>query len=436
MKALTERILHYTILIVVTIFSAIVMWKLSAKSQMAESHMEAATRPLSAIAIPKAPVAVEPLAVETCEIYSTYAGKIQPWEIYQVGFEVPGRVLQLGVNAAGKPLDEGDRVVAGQILALMDDRVFVARKEEAAARVAQANSDLERAQQVRVNSPSALSAAEIQRLVTEVALAKAQLQVAVKNLEDATLTSPVDATISKRMIKSGESVGGNQIVFELVQDDKVLLVVDVPESQIRELENRQREVAECRQNASQTTDVEACVFRARVHLEGTDSFGNSWPELFGEVYHIPEVADTRTGLFPVEIELANEDHHLRSGMVATADVVTNRVRGYSIPEVAVLFRAHRAYLFSVEQERADMEVLYWNLGSAKVYRARQIELPQWVDQGPRIVVPAESVDLENAITRGQYRLSDGQLVRVVDSPSVPPAVAVSTQPTTSGPSER
>ncbi len=436
MKALTERILHYTILIVVTIFSAIVMWKLSAKSQLAESHAELGARPLSTIAVPKAPVAVTPLEVETCEIYSTYAGKIQPWETYQVGFEVSGRVLQLGENAIGQPLDEGDRVTKGQVLALMDDRVFSARKEEAAARVAQAESDLERAQQVRQSSPSALSAAELQRLVTEVALAKSQLQVAVKNLEDATLRSPVNATISKRMIKAGESVGGNQLVFELVQNDKVLLVVDVPESQIRELETRQREVAECQKNASQQEDAESCVFRARVHLEGTDSFGSSWPELSGEVYRIPEVADTRTGLFPVEIKLTNEDRHLRPGMVATADVVTVRVPGYSIPEAAVLFRAHRAYLFSVEQERAEMELLYWNLGSAKVYRARQIELPQWVEQGPRIVVPAEAVELENAIVRGQFRLSDGQLVRIVDSPSITPTVAATTTSTTSGSSER
>lgn len=377
-------------------------------------------------------MAVESLEVETCEIYSTYAGKIQPWETYQVGFEVPGRVYRLGENEAGQPLDEGDRVVKGQVLALMDDRVFVARKDEAAARVAQAESDLDRAQQVRQTSPSALSAAELQRLVTEVALAKSQLQVAVKNLEDATLRAPVDATISKRMVKSGESVSGNQIVFELVQNDKVLLVVDVPEAQIRELETRQREVAECRGNVTRQEDAESCVFRAHVHLEGTDSFGNSWPELSGEVFRIPEVADSRTGLFPVEIELANDDRHLRPGMVATADVVTARLPGYAIPEAAVLFRAHRAYMFAVEPERAEMELLYWNLGSAKVYRARQIELPQWVDQGPKIVVPADSVELENAIVRGQFRLSDGQLVRIVDSPTITPTVAASSSSIKSG----
>ena len=412
------------------------MWKLSAKSHQNEFHADGRVRPLAPIAIPKAPVAVEHLEIQTCEIFSTFAGKIQPWETYQVGFEVPGRVYRLGENEAGKPLDEGDRVTQGQVLALMDDRVFMARKEEAEARVSQAESDLQRARQVRQSSPSALSEAELQRLITDLAMAKSQLQVAEKNLEDATLRSPVDATISKRMVKSGESVGGNQIVFELVQNDKVLLVVDVPESQIRELENRQREVTDCIQSAVVQEDAETCVFRARVHLEGTDSFGNSWPELSGEVYRIPEVADPRTGLFPVEIELPNAERHLRPGMVATADVVTARVPGYSIPESAVLFRAHRAYMFSVEPERADMELLYWNLGSAKIYRAQQIELPQWVDQGPNIIVPADSVELNNAIVRGQFRLSDGQLVRIVDSPKSSPAVAASPPSSIGGSSER
>jgi hypothetical protein len=103
--------------------------------------------------------------------------------------------------------------------------------------------------------------------------------------------------------------------------------------------------------------------------------------------------------------------------------VTNRIQGYAVPEVAVLFRSHQAHLFTVDRERTEMEMLYWNLGSATLHRARRVEISQWVDQGPTIVIPANSVELENVIVRGQFRLSDEQLVRIVDDSGFEPQVA-------------
>ncbi|NOY28806.1 MAG: hypothetical protein GXP28_01125, partial [Planctomycetes bacterium] len=277
MKALTEKILHYLLLVGVTVFAVGVMWQLSFKEKVSKSNFEQLTRPLATVAAAKSPVAIRPLRVELCEITSTYAGKIQAWETYQVGFEVPGRVLELGKNEAGEPLDEGDLVVEGQVLALLDDRVHRARESEAAARFEQASADLRRAEQIRATRPSALTESELQRLKTDLALARAQQEVAAKNLDDATLKSPVNATISKRMIKSGESVVAHKIVFELVENDNVLLVVDVPESHIRELEARVRKIKENLASAEDDSDPEDRVFRAHVRLEGRDRFGNPWP---------------------------------------------------------------------------------------------------------------------------------------------------------------
>ena len=415
MKAFTEKLLHYLVLIVVTAFAVVVMWNLSSRGKASKKRVEQHVRPLSTVAIPKAPVAIEPLQVEMCEITSTYAGKIRAWETYQVGFEVAGRVFKLGYNQSSQPLDAGDQVEAGQMLAMLDDRVFRARKDEAEARVEQANSDLERAKRIRESNPSAVTESELQSRITDLAMAQAQYDVAVKNLEDATLVAPVNATISKRLIKPGESVGNNQQVFELVENQDVLLVVDVPESHIRELEERNRIIERNQLEADNgNTDIEELVFQAHVNLQGHDRFGNPWPVLDGEVYHIPEVADPRTGLFPMEIRLPNAGRLLRPGMVATADVVIARIPGYRLPESAVIFRERKAHLFTVSKEPAEMEMLYWNLGLTDIYRAQQVDIKQWVDQGVHIVLPAEDASLDSVVVRGQFRLADNQLVRVVD----------------------
>jgi len=339
MKTLTEKIAHALVLGAVTVFAMVVMWRLSAKEHFRDQQAETPIRSLPAVAAPKSPVVLASVQVQMCEIISTYAGKIQPWETYLIGFPSTGRIVSLGTHRSGRPLDEGDRVQAGQVLAKMDDRVFLANKSEAAAQVEKVTSDLQRAQRVRLANRSAVSDSELQKWVTDLARAHAQYEIAVKNLDDATLHAPVDATISKRMIKSGESVSPNQIVFELIENHDVLLVVDVPETQIRELEQRKRAIAAAPRDT---------VFRAYVQLEGRDRFGTPWPRLEGEVYRIPEVADTRTGLFAVEIRLSNSDRLLRPGMVATADIVTSRIPGYPIPEAAIIFRQRRAYLFTID----------------------------------------------------------------------------------------
>ncbi|MCA9238460.1 MAG: efflux RND transporter periplasmic adaptor subunit, partial [Planctomycetales bacterium] len=330
-------------------------------------------------------------------------------------------------NAAGRPLDDGDRVEAGQVLAVLDDRVFRAQRSEAMARVEQTTTELERWQRARAQNAGSVSETVLQQAVTNLALAQAQFETASKNLEDATLRSPVAATISRRLIHPGESVAPNQIVFELLQNDDVLLVVSVPESRVRELQRRQREVEQLRRETSLTAaeddaPPEVAVFRAHVKLEGRDQFGRAWPAIDGEVFRIAEAANPQTTLFDVEVQLDNRQRLLRPGMVGTARLVVDRVLGYEIPASAVLYRGNRAFVFTVDSRPAPLELLYWSLGEAPVYHARRVELSHWSDQGDVVVAPASDVVLDNVITRGQYRLADGQPVRLASElPPVEPA---------------
>ncbi|MEM9353130.1 MAG: efflux RND transporter periplasmic adaptor subunit [Planctomycetota bacterium] len=408
MKAKLEKLLHYAVLIVVTLVAGWVMWFLSSKEKGSDLAAQE-PRPLALVAQQKAPVELLPVSVRQCEIVSTFAGKIRPWETYQIAFEVPGRVQALGTGHRGQELDEGDRVEAGQVLARLDDRVYRAQKSEAAARIELAQSELKRAEEANRNSRTAVSETQVQQFITDLALAKAQHEVAIKNLDDATLEAPVAAAISRRMIKTGESVNAHQMVFELVENDRVLLVVDVPESQVRELENRDRELREQRADPGGAAE-----FVAHVRMEGRDRFGRPWPAVDGRVHHIAEVADERTGLFQVEIELDNRDGMLRPGMVATADIVTGVVPGYTVPDAAVIFRGREAHLFTVDREPADMEVLYWQLGTTEIHRARRVPLRQWVDLGETVIIPAEDIQIDSVIVRGQYRLADGQIVRPIN----------------------
>lgn len=410
MKRAFARVGEYTLLTLLTAFAVGVMWWASSKSdESAAAGESAAVTAVPVSAQPRTLVKAAPVRAAMRDVVIRYSGKIQPWETYSLGFEVGGRVATLGENAGGRPLDEGDRVAAGQVLARLDDRVLRAQLAEAVANFELAASEMQRTRGAR----SVLSESEYDNAVAARSQALATQQVAEKRLEDTLLTSPVAGTISRRWIEAGESVGANEAVFEVVENDRLRLVLNVPEARVRELELRRRAVQQARSEGSPTSQEDA-VFRAHVRLEGADLYGRPWPPIDAEVYRIAETADMVTGLFEVEIEVDNRGGLLRPGMVATADLVTDRLYAYELPEAAVLFRQGQTYTFAVEEQPVDLEVMFWDVGDTPVQRARRLDLTRWVDQGETVLVPAEGVDLPSVVTRGQERLRDGQLVRVVD----------------------
>jgi RND family efflux transporter MFP subunit len=428
MRQIAQRVFRYTTLVVMTLTATALMWWASIRTENDGTAGRPEVAPVAAVAQPKPTVAVTTLSVEMCELSATFTGKIRPWEVFSLGFEVPGRVVELGQNQAGRPLDDGDPVASGQLLAQLDDRVFKAQKSEAVARLEQATTDMNRARAIRERNPGAISETEFQAQLTQLALARAQQEMALKNLDDTTLVAPVDSTIARRYVNVGESVQAHQMAFELLEDSTMLLVVDVPESEVYDLESRLRVVGALGKDfSSHSGDAEDRVFRAYVTLEGRDRFGRQRPEIPAEVHLIAQMADTRTGLFEVEIRVPNEDRSLRAGMVARARIVVDRVRGYQIPEAAVLFRGDEAYVFAVGQREVPLSVMFWDAADSLVHEVHRVKLERWIEQGDLIFVPEQEYAFEQIVVRGQQRLADGQVVRVVAPNSkAPPPLPEST----------
>ncbi len=402
---------RYLFLVLITLFASAVMWWVS-QSNVEDTNLSNSSGKASVptIALPKSLVFSQQLTPTMSEVKIRYSGRIQAWEHYSLGFEIGGRVAELGKNSEGIELDDGDRVTKGQIIARLDDRVLRARVDEAIAQFELAGSDLERSRRIRESTPGAYSESDYQNDLTQFALRKAAQEIANKNLEDAVLTSPVDGIIYRRMVETGESVNPHTTIFEIVEDDRLRLILNVPESRIRELEMRRREVAQSRNDPN--APEEETVFKAYVKLEGTDVRGREWPPIEAEVRHISAMADDATGLFEIEVLIPNQEGLLRPGMVATAELVTDRIMAYQVPEPSVLFRAGRTYLFTLDPSVAENKVMFWDVGEGEIWKSRRIEVHDWIDQGEILLLPASSYQFEHLVTRGHQRLRNGELVRV------------------------
>lgn len=334
-----------------------------------------ATKELPVETLPKAIVTVMDVAKEPIDITDRYSGMVRPWERYTLAFEVAGRVRELGTNASGAALDEGDAVAKNQVIAQLDDRLLVAQLRESVANLEQAQSELQRATDLRERDVKSITAAEYQKLVTDVALGEARREIAQKRLDDATLRSPVDGVISKRMLNSGESINMHMPVYEIIEVDRVLLVVGVPESRVRSIKEGQP---------------------VRVQFTGRDRFRREAAAVDGQVFRVSQTADDKTGLFEIEVEIPNGERAIRPGLIGVGEIVVERMDGFRVPFSSVVFRDQKALIFSVGKDG----------------RAHPWELTHWVEQGADVVFDDLPEDMRRVVVRGQHRLMDGREVEL------------------------
>ena len=337
----------------------------------------------------KTSVAVIEVTPEHVEVVHAYPGKVIERDRFQFAFELPGRIIALGVNDRGEPLDKGDHVRAGQELAYLDTVSLRADLEQAQSNWNTLAQSKARADEMRARGSGLMSDDEYDTRVQQLADAKAMLDRVNKSLENSTLRSTVDGIISRRFLKPGESVNAHQTVFEVLEMDPMLLVVGVPDSRVLNIRPGQR---------------------VYITLEARDEFGRPLQELEGTVSHISPAGSQQTSLFDVEVLVANPNYELRSGLIATAQIVVDQFEGYRLPHDSVIFRESETFLYAVDE------------------RSKAVKLPlnNWVQQGPDVIVPELPEPLRTVVVRGHRRLVDGrdvEVVEVLERGSSPPLTA-------------
>ncbi len=193
------------------------------------------------------PLTVEILTVEkrmeTREFSLT--GEIVARDPVEVSFPTGGRLADV-------PIEAGDRVAAGAVLARLDAvqqeqalRAAQAALASAQADYNQAKDDFDRQESLlergattrlaRDNAEDAFSIAE-----GNLAQAEAQFDLARKSLDDTVLKAPKDATVIEKLGEPGEVVGAAQSVVRLALGAEFDAVFDVPEALLIDAKDQRR----------------------------------------------------------------------------------------------------------------------------------------------------------------------------------------------------
>ena len=289
-------------------------------------------------------------------------GTIEPWTRLELMAKVSGAIVEVRVR-------EGDRVTAGQALAMLEPDEYRIGLDAARAAYALAQSDYERSRamhKTKVVPVAALDAASAQLRSTRAEMERAELQLA-----RCTITAPMDAVIKRLDAKVGLFLNVGDPLAELLAIDRVKAVIGIPESDV---------------------DAVRRIGQVSMTLQALDN-----REVIGRRLFVAPAPDSTAHLFRFEAALDNPEHAILPGMFFRARIVKRHIeQALAVPPYALVSRDNQQFVFVAEGETARKQLV--KLG---VIEQWQVQITEGLNPGDKILI------------EGHREVEDGQPIKVI-----------------------
>jgi multidrug efflux system membrane fusion protein len=150
----------------------------------------------------------------------SYPGQVRASRRVDLAFKVAGPLVEL-------PVEEGQDVKRGQLIARILPRDFKIRLEQAKAKALEAEQQYQRYRDLYVKKQ--VSKADFDKYKSQRDVAVARQEDAQNALKDTNLKAPFNGNIAKRYVENFEEVQAKQPIVFLQDISKVELLVNVPE---------------------------------------------------------------------------------------------------------------------------------------------------------------------------------------------------------------
>lgn len=301
-------------------------------------------------------------------------GSVVAWQDMVIGIEVGGlRVVEV-------PIEEGDRVVRGQLLARLDDALPAAQAAQAEAAVTEAEAvltlaqaDLRRSTELARTESVARQTLEqrqsvVRQMEAKLLASRARRDEAMARLAQTRILAPDAGIVARRSILPGAVAQPGQEVARLIRDGRLELDARVPELAL----------AAVRPGLPVRVRHGAVEIEARVRAVA------------------PIVAnDNRLGIVHIALPAGSG---LQLGMFAQAEILPAATAVLTVPQEAVVYREGRPAVFVLPDDRERVALRAIRTGER---RDGMVEVAEGLAIGERVVAS------------GAGFLSDGDLVRVV-----------------------
>ena len=312
----------------------------------------------------KAPTRVKTVMVspESTNNTQTYVGIVEEREGTAVSFTSMGMVKRM-------PVSEGQIVSKGQLIAEIDDTQARSMLNGAEAQMTQANDALKRYKMLY--DKGSLPEVQWVEIQSKVAQAKAQLEIAQKNLADCRLIAPVSGIIGRKQIGVGETVLPSQAVVNILDISSVKVKVAIPEAEISHI------------NAQTPSSIRVDAINQRFQ---------------GGRIEKGVQADALTHTYDIRIHVANNDHKLLPGMVASVSFLsmpTQQTEQITLPVTSL-------------QKKADGSLFVWTIAPDNTAHRTTVNIGH--TQGNHVSITSGLQTGQRVVTEGYQKLSEGTKV--------------------------
>lgn len=187
-----------------------------------------------------------------------FFGRVKARQTVDLAFQVAGQILQI-------PMEEGQPIKAGELIAELDLEPFELSLARAQAQLKQAEDDFERLSTLGRNTVSQVS---IDDAETDVSLNRIDVRDAERELRLATLRAPFDGIVAQRIVPSFSTISAGTPVIRLHDMSDLRVEIEVPEVlfqragrdpdvqiQVEFAANSQRYDLEFREVVAETTQI-------------------------------------------------------------------------------------------------------------------------------------------------------------------------------------
>ena len=311
----------------------------------------------------KTNVRIKQVNLESLSIQSTYVGYLLPYKRVLMRSEIDGVIEKID-------FEEGDEITKGKRLVDISTKE---RRLKLKIAITDSNlADINIKRDKKLAAQNLIPNAQLDQTKTRAESASLNKELAEISLNKSLISSPLKGTIKTRHIKVGEFVRKGDKLVEILDIDKILVKVNIPEQEILSIQ------------VGQNVEVALYIMEKKTFL--------------GRVKNIGLEADSSNRTFPVEILVDNKERQLRAGMLARATFTKNVDQDQIvIPRHTVLERDQGRVVYVFEDGKAFRRDITIGLSQLD-----QVQVVQGLNKGELIVV------------EGHTKLTDGEEVNVVN----------------------
>ena len=300
-----------------------------------------------------------------------------------LSFKVGGTINRLNVK-------EGDQIIAGQLIAVLDDTDYILQSDQTKANLTQAEVQMQNAKSiydrmsklyetgsVSVNDYEQAKAA-YESTNAGASSARKQVQLAEQRVNYTRLRAPIAGRVANLNAEINENIMAGFTILTLTSGSDIEVTVGIPDAFIAMV------------NEGDVVDVEV-----------SSIAGRNFSGVISEVSYIVGSSSTT---YPVTIKLENSSENIRPGM--TANVTFNLTSGNEtetilVPSVAVGEENDENFVYVVQIIQGDTATVHKRIVSVGELTGAGFEITEGLK------------DSEMVVTAGISKLTEGLKVRLL-----------------------